>query len=177
MVTAGPGESFSLSDDFRALLSVSESSKVLEFLRSKWDNYAPWIERGHALDKDEDWEVSRVKLVSELGAMKVKCTCGTPAALNRTVLSVSGLPANASLQLLLLDAKFPNAPSWHFLQHLGFGIKMDPRIFVNQLRAVRETTMPIHEVSKMYVDLELHGPPPDELRYTLQERFRSTWEA
>jgi hypothetical protein len=177
MVTAGSGESFSLSDDFRTLLSVSESSEVLEFLRSKWDYYAPWIERTHALDKGEDWEMSRMKLVSELGAMEVKCACGTLAALNRTVLPVSGLPANLSLQLLLLDVKFPNAPSWHFLQHLGVSIKMDPRIFVDQLRAVRDKSIPIQEVAKMYVDLELHGPPPEELRYALQEHCHITREA
>ncbi|KXX78121.1 Heterokaryon incompatibility protein 6, OR allele [Madurella mycetomatis] len=162
LVTAGPGSCFELSEDFRLLMRVSDAGQILRLFRAQWSLYSKWIDMEFSLHDGEEQNSFRSALVDELGLMKVRCKDGTVAPLRETFLPLSDLPPRLAAQLRLLDIEDPDSSAWHFLKHLGVGITFDNRVFIDQLRAVQGTDIPVQDVAKLYRELDSRGPAPEE---------------
>ncbi|KAI1092525.1 hypothetical protein F5B19DRAFT_502241 [Rostrohypoxylon terebratum] len=156
LVSPAPGDSFTLSDDFKLFMDHVQPNVILELIKCQWHGYSEWIEKP-TKDRGEGWKSSWTKLVTQLGSMEVNCLDGSCCPLKDTILPVGGSAQDDSLREMILDVPDPADSDWLRLRHLGVGVTIGYRAFIQQLRLLRRNMDMDPDVSSRYRQLQLYS--------------------
>lgn len=150
---------FCLSDDFRRLMKVAPSSRVLEFLKHQWHHYSDWIGEGDERHgKGTKWEESRTRFVADMAMFRVSCLDGATAPLKSTLLPVKRLTETSLSLRNLLDVPKPDDPGWGFLRHFGVKAAFDTRDILRRLREMCKSSVTLDHASQIYTELMACDP-------------------
>lgn len=154
-----------VSDDFYALVRVSPSSLVLEFLEYRWHHclraiaVAGGLARGSSA---KSHDAARDRFYAALGSIQVSCLGGQVTVLKQTTLPTKHLPDELSDHLYLLDVPDPADPRWYFLRLLGVSMTLRADTLVHQLRGLSDAgsvdagSVDARVVAGLYDELQVH---------------------
>ncbi|KAK3364627.1 hypothetical protein B0T25DRAFT_576849 [Lasiosphaeria hispida] len=158
LVTPTTESPFSLSTEFKILLSQWTGIQVLEFLKANWSHYTVWLGDGPSREPRDAWEESKQRLLEVFRNLQVECLDGKKYPLEKTTLPfqhsrkwAGRLPSGFSF----LNVANPEDTGWVFLTSLGVAAKPNISALLERLSGIGSASPPLDEIANIYRQIQV----------------------